>query len=65
VKAFAIGGRETADVNFAVLELADWGLGTNGSVLKSAGGILGGDQLLKEAAVIDCGQLKLWRRGRK
>lgn len=65
VKSFEMGGRETADVNFAVLELADWGLGTNGQVLNRVGGILGGDELTASAAVIDCGQLKLWRRGRK
>ena len=65
VKSFEMGGRETADVNFAVLALADWGLGTNGQVLSRVGGILGGDELAAGAAVIDCGQLKLWRRGRK
>jgi hypothetical protein len=34
-------------------------------VLNGVGGILGGDRLVAEAAVIDCGQLKLWRCGRK
>jgi len=62
VKTFEMGGGQTVGVNFAVLELADWGLGTNGRVLNCIGGIWGGDQLLAEAAVIDCSQLKLWRR---
>jgi predicted aspartyl protease len=65
VKTFAIGGWKKEGVNFAVLELADWGLGMNGKVLNSLGGILGGDVLLGEAALIDCGQLKLWLHGRK
>ncbi len=65
VKTFEIGGWEKADVNFAVLALADWGLGTNGQILSGMGGILGGDELAASATVIDCGQLKLWLRGRK
>ncbi len=65
VARFEIGGWQGADVNFAVLGLADWGLGPSGQLLNGVGGILGGDQLLANAAVIDCGQLKLWLRDRK
>lgn len=65
VARFEIGGWQRADVNLAVLALADWGLGPSGQRLKGVGGILGGDQLLANAAVIDCGQLKLWLRDRK
>jgi predicted aspartyl protease len=65
VKRFEIGEWRRADVNLAVLALADWGLGPNGQLLNGVAGILGGDQLLANAAVIDCGQLKLWLRGRK
>ena len=65
VERFEIGGWKRADVNLAVLALADWGLGPNGQLLNCIGGILGGDQLLANAAVIDCGQLKLWLRSRK
>jgi predicted aspartyl protease len=65
VEHFEIGGWKRADVNLAVLALADWGLGPNGQLLEGVGGILGGDQLLANAAVIDCGQLKLWLRSGK
>jgi hypothetical protein len=65
VARFEIGGWQRADVNLAVLALADWGLGPSGQLLKGVGGILGGDQLQANAAVIDCGQLKLWLRDRK
>ncbi len=65
VERFEIGGWKRADVNLAVLALADWGLGPNGQLLNGVDGILGGDQLLANAAVIDCGQLKLWLRGRE
>lgn len=65
IKALEIGGWKKTGVNFAVLSLADWGLGTNGQVLSRASGILGGDELTASAAVIDCGQRQLWQRGRK
>jgi len=65
VARFEIGGWKRVDVNFAVLGLADWGLGPRGQLLNDVGGILGGDQLLANAAVIDCGQLRLWLRSRK
>jgi hypothetical protein len=65
VERFEMDGWKRAEVNLAVLALADWGLGPSGQVLKGVGGILGGDQLLANAAVIDCGHLKLWLRGRK
>ena len=65
VKRFEIGGWKRTNVNLAVLALADWGLGTNGQILSGVGGILGGDELMANAAVIDCGQLKFWLRGRK
>jgi clan AA aspartic protease (TIGR02281 family) len=65
VARFEIGGWQRADVNLAVLALADWGLGPSGQLLNGVGGILGGDQLLANTAVIDCGQLKLWLRDRK
>lgn len=65
VESFAIGRWQRADVPLAVLALADWGLGTNGQILGEVGGILGGDVMLANAAVIDCGQLKLWLRSRK
>ena len=63
VTAFELGGRKTAHVNFAVLDLADWGLGLDGQILGSVGGILGGDELAASRAVIDCDQLQLWRWG--
>ncbi len=62
ITAFELGGRKTANVNFAVLDLADWGLGPDGQILSSVGGILGGDELAASRAVIDCDQLQLWRR---
>jgi clan AA aspartic protease (TIGR02281 family) len=65
VARFEIGGWQRTDVNLAVLALADWGLGPSGQLLNGVGGILGGDQLLANTAVIDCGQLKLWLRDRK
>ncbi|MBP9902273.1 MAG: retropepsin-like domain-containing protein [Verrucomicrobia bacterium] len=64
VRDFELGGRQEARVTLAVLELGDWGLGPNGRTLRAVGGILGGDQLSARAAVIDCGQLKLWQRDR-
>ena len=65
VERLEIGGWKRASVTLAVLALADWGLGPNGKLLNGVGGILGGDEFLTNAAVIDCGQLKLWLRGRK
>ena len=62
VKSCTMGGRELRNLNFAVLELADWGLGTNGNALRNVGGILGGNELIAGGAIIDCGQLKLWLR---
>jgi hypothetical protein len=64
IKRCEIGGRETRNVNFAVLELADWGLGGHGDALRSVGGILGGGELATGAAIIDCGRLQLWLRSR-
>ncbi len=46
----------------AVFGLKEWGLGPDGKLLPEVGGILGGAELIRTGAVIDCGGLKLWVR---
>jgi predicted aspartyl protease len=60
LKQIQIGGGELRSVSVAVFDLTDWGLGADGKVLENVGGILGGCELAKLGAIIDCHELKLW-----
>lgn len=52
------------ETSVAVFSLKEWGLGPEGKLFRDVGGILGGAELLKLRAVIDCGGLKLWLQPR-
>jgi len=50
------------ETSAAIFHLKDLGLGPEGKLFPDVGGILGGAELRKQHAVIDCGELKLWLR---
>ena len=60
VQSVELGGATMRSLNFAVLQLGDWGLAAPGKPLAQVGGILGGTELAAYHAVIDCHGLKLW-----
>ncbi len=59
-RSFAIGSAVLKNVNCAVLDLKDWGLAAPGERLAEVQGILGGGELARLNAIIDCGSLTLW-----
>ncbi len=59
-RSFAIGSAVLKNVNCAVLDLKDWGLAAPGERLADVQGILGGGELARLNAIIDCGSLTLW-----
>lgn len=60
--AWSLGTTPMPERTVAVLALEDWGLGTGGKLFPEVGGILGGAELRNGAALIDCGNRKLWLR---
>ncbi len=60
VKSFALGEVLLKDVNFAVMDLSDWGLAAPGKGLSGVQGILGGSELVVNSVLIDCHGLRLW-----
>lgn len=62
LNAWRLGTTPMPERNFAVLALTDWGLGTGGKLFPEVNGILGGAELKAGAALIDCGNRKLWLR---
>ena len=63
-KLFALGDVPMKDANFALMDLSAWGLAATGKDLSEVQGILGGNELAANGAMIDCHRLKLWvRRG--
>lgn len=64
VKRFELGTVSFRPATFALLDLADWQLAATNQPLAEVQGILGGDWLAANAAVIDCGSGKLWVKPR-
>jgi hypothetical protein len=60
VNSVELGAVEMRRLNFAVLELGDWGLAAPGEALAEVRAILGGPELAACNAIIDCGSLRLW-----
>jgi predicted aspartyl protease len=60
--AWSLGTMPMPERTVAVLALEDWGLGAGGKLFPEVGGILGGAELKTGAALIDCGNRKLWLR---
>jgi len=60
VDTVELGNAAMRSLNFAVLDLGDWGLAAPDSVLAGVRGILGGPELAECSAIIDCQALKLW-----
>ena len=59
-RTFALGDATLNGLNFAVLDLADWGFAAPGERLSEVKGILGGRELALFHAVMDCDESKLW-----
>lgn len=59
-REFKIGGVPLKNVNCAVVDLKDWGLAAPGARLAEVQGILGGGELARLNAIIDCRLLTLW-----
>lgn len=62
LNVWSLGTTPMPERNFAVLALTDWGLGKGGKLFPEVNGILGGAELKTGAALIDCGNRKLWLR---
>jgi predicted aspartyl protease len=62
LESWSLGTTAMPTRTVAVLTLEDWGLGTGGKLFPEVGGILGGAELRTGAALIDCGNRKLWLR---
>lgn len=62
LKSWSLGSAPMPERTVAVLALGDWGLGTDGKLFPEVHGILGGGELKAGAALIDCGNRKLWLR---
>lgn len=62
LQAWQLGASPMPDTSVAVFDLSDWGMGPTGKIFPEIGGILGGAELHKLRAVIDCGGEKLWLR---
>jgi predicted aspartyl protease len=60
VNSVELGAVKMRNLNFAVLELGDWGLATPGAALAEVRAILGGPELAACRAIIDCHALRLW-----
>ena len=60
VTSVELGGAEMRGLNFAVLELGDWGLAAQDAPLARVRGIIGGPELAAYHAIIDCHGLRLW-----
>jgi len=59
-REFKVGGVVLKNVNCAVVDLKDWGLAAPGARLAEVQGILGGGELARLNAFIDCRSLTLW-----
>ncbi|MGC3959871.1 MAG: pepsin/retropepsin-like aspartic protease family protein [Verrucomicrobiota bacterium] len=62
LKSWTLGPATMPERTFAVFALGDWGLGAAGKLFPEVGGILGGAELKSSAALIDCGNRRLWLR---
>ena len=62
LKSWTLGTAPMPDRTVAVFALADWGMGVGGKLFPEVHGILGGAELKSGAALIDCGNRKLWLR---
>lgn len=62
LKTWRLGDLSLPETSMAVFPLKEWGLGPEGKLFSDVGGILGGAELQKMRAVIDCGARKLWLR---
>jgi predicted aspartyl protease len=62
LKSWRLGNLPLPETSVAVFRLKEWGLGPEGKLFSDVGGILGGAELQKLRAVIDCGARKLWLR---
>ena len=60
VNSLRLGEVEIRRTHLGLVNLADWGLAEEGQSLNAVKGLLGGELLAAYAAVIDCGNLKLW-----
>lgn len=65
LNSWSLGTTPMSECNFAVLALTDWGLGKGGKLFPEVNGILGGAELKAGAALIDCGNRKLWLRHKR
>jgi predicted aspartyl protease len=59
-RSVELGRAKMGPLNFAALQLGDWGLASPGAALAEVGGILGGPELAAWQAILDCQGLKLW-----
>ena len=62
VQSFQLGEVAMKVTTLAVFDLSDWGFAAPGRALAKVQGILGGDSLAANEAVIDCHALRLWLR---
>jgi hypothetical protein len=62
LKSWRLDAVSLPETSVAVFPLKEWGLGPEGKLFNDVGGILGGAELQKMRAVIDCGSRKLWLR---
>jgi len=62
LKSWRLGDLTLPETSVAVFALKEWGLGPEGKLFRDVSGILGGAELQKTRAVIDCGTRKLWLR---
>jgi hypothetical protein len=60
VRLLQLGETDLRNQTLALFDLADWGFAAPDQVLGAVQGILGGDLLAANRAVIDCHRLKLW-----
>ncbi len=67
VRLLQLGEVDLKNQTLALFDLADWGFAAPDQALGEVQGILGGDLLAANCAVIDCHRLKLWLKpeGRK
>lgn len=62
LQQWRLGDLQMPETSVAVFDLGDWGMGPAGRIFPEVSGILGGAELHKFRAVIDCGGAKLWLR---
>jgi predicted aspartyl protease len=60
VTSLGLGALTLSDVDFGIVDLKRWGLSEPGRKLQDVHGVLGGEQLVFNGALIDCRGLKLW-----